>query len=661
MMAVALISMLLPWTSGVSQAATYDVRGTVDFGAAVQRTDPHALGFGSSTYGATPLSSAAQNDAEQRLDARYVRLPVGIRNGRVTTSAAGTSGTLDVPALVARYRSWGYRVLVVIGGRTNDNDVQPGDATQIIRALGVSPTIDYSAPNEPDNMGLSISHQLTTAKMIQAEGKAIDPGFRLWGPVWTHFDQATLRTFAAGMGADLGGIDYHQYAMGTTTLSTADALRSTPTYGQQVRAVKGDLAALGSSAPVNVDELNFSWRYQDGTPGGNNRFFTAVNTVWMTSALGHILSAGGRGMPYASQNGPLGITVEAGALNPDSRPASSPMPAYWGIAAWTGGKVWPHYKDTLYATTSDDSTGEVFAVNNEAGGYNVVLINKSEGDSKRLALTLRNLAAGSFQAYQSNPDAPYDQPQRVLQGDFSPDAPVSLTLPRMSITVLVTTSAVAPAPAPTPAPTPAPSPVISPPATLPPAPTSLGATRSADGTVADLAWSAPVTDGGSPVTGYLVSRDGQDSTGGGSYSTTLPATTRDFRFTLLNPSATYTFSVHAVTAVGTGPAAQASSDTAPVITAPGTPTSVSATRDKRGSRVLLSWQPPISDGGRALTGYRVIRSATATTGAVSAVVAPTARSFTFTQLSAGQTYTFSVQALNDVGASTRATVTSAAR
>lgn len=644
----------------MSYAATTDLSSTVDFGAVVQRTDPSALGFGSSTYGSTPLSSTAQNDAERRLDARSVRLPVGFRNGKVTTSAAGTSGSLDVPALVQRYRSWGYRILVVIGGRTNDTDIAAGDATQIIRALGVRPDIDYSAPNEPNNRGQSIQDQIANARMIVREGRAIDPTFKIWGPVWTHYDRNTMKTFAAGMGADLGGIDYHHYAMGSTSASTADALRDTPQYGQGIREVKQDLAGLGLNRPVNIDELNFSWRYQDGTPGGNNRFFTAVNTVWMTSALGHILKAGGRGMPYASQNGPLGIMVEAGNLNPDNRPASSPMPAYWGIAAWTGGKVWPHYKDTVYNTTSSDPTGEVFAVNNEAGGYNVIAINKSEGDSKRLSLALRNLPSGSYTAYQSNPAAPYDQPVRIAEGAYSSAAATALTLPRMSVTVVVVkpgTATTSPTPAPAPAPT----------STAPSAPLNLVGMNNADRSQANLTWQQPSSDGGTAVTGYRVSRDGTDTTGGGAYSTVVPAASRSFAFSLLKADATYRFSVQAVNAIGTGAGAvvvrSGGAIASPAPAARTAPAAAQAIRDAGGTQVNVSWDPPSSDGGIPVSGYRVARNGADSTGggAYTTDVPATSRNFLFSLLLVNAGYQFTVQALHAGVAGPIATVTSEPR
>ena len=451
-----------------SHAADLGVTATADFSSTVRKIDPFDIGVGSSTYGANPLSSPAQSAAEQKLDARYIRIPVGWRNNRVTSSAGGGPTTLDVPALVRLYQSWGYRILAVLGGRTNDYDIEPGDATRIIQALGTANTIDYSAPNEIGNQGKSIQDEIAKAKMIVQEGKAINPNFRIWGPVWAYYDRATMRTFAAGLGQDLAGIDYHHYAMGSNSISTAQALSETPSYAREISEIRSDLQSLGlGDRPINVDELNFSWRYQDGTAGGNNRFFTTVNTVWMTSALGHILQSGGRGLPYASQNGPLGVMVEAGAVNPDNRPASSPMPAYWAIAAWTGGKIWPHYKDTIYNVSENDATGEIFAVNNEAGGYNIVLINKSETDSKTVLLNLKGISGGSYSLYQTNQAAPYDQPVKLPDGAYTNTAAKQIALPKMSVTVMVVrpggvVTPPPPAPTPTPTPTPAPTPTPNP-------------------------------------------------------------------------------------------------------------------------------------------------------------------------------------------------------
>jgi len=435
---LACVAAVIALSSTTQAAADVVVNIRVDLSSVVRTVEPSALGFGSSTYGANPLDSTAQAFAEQQLDARYVRLPVGWRNGRVTSSAAGGPTDLDIPALTRLYTSWGYRVLVVIGGRTNDFDVQPGDAANIIRAIGTGANIDYSAPNEPGNQHKTVHDEIRVARMIVAEGKAITPGFRVWGPVWSYYDRAALRTFAAALGQDLAGIDYHHYAMGGTSLTTAQALSETPRYGTEIREIRADLKSVGlGDRPINVDELNFSWRYKDGTPGGNNRFFTTVTTVWVASTLGHILTAGGRGLVYASQNGPLGVMVEAGQVNPDNRSASSPMPAYWGIAAFTGNHKWPHYKDAVLKTSDSDPLIEAFATNNEAGGYTVVLVNKSERADKAVSVSLDGAGPGTYTAYQTRSTNPYDPPAKMGTGAYKTGASVRGNLPKMSVTIVV--------------------------------------------------------------------------------------------------------------------------------------------------------------------------------------------------------------------------------
>lgn len=533
-LAVLLTATLL--ITGAPQAhGSTPAGGTVDLNRIAARTDPYAVGVGSSTYGANPLSSPAQAAAERRLDARTVRIPVGYRNGKVTSAAAG-AGELDAPALVRTYRSWGFRVIVVIGGRTNDVDVQPGDATKIMQAIGFD-GITYTAPNEPGNHGKSLADQVALATMIVQEGRALRSDFRLTGPVWAYYDRSALVGFAAGLGDRLGGLDYHHYGMGERSLSTAQAMAETPSFGREVAALRSELLARGLDVPVLVDELNFSWRYQDGTPGGNHRFFTAVNTVWMTSVLGHVLKAGGRALPYATQNGPLGMTVEAGQVNPDGRPVSSPMPAYWAIANWTGGGRWPHFKDAVYESSCTDANVEIFAVNNESGGHNLLLVNKDWGDARSLSLRINGATPGTYAAYRNDFTRPYDAPGVVGTGSYGADPVLTLDLRPMSVTVLVMTSATS-APA----------------AAVPTAPAGITATRSADGTRATVAWTPPATPNGT-ITGYRIGRDGTDSTGGGEYATTRSADTRSFSFTLLRPDADYTLSVRAINATGTGPAA----------------------------------------------------------------------------------------------------------
>jgi hypothetical protein len=167
------------------------------------------------------------------------------------------------------------------------------------------------------------------------------------------------------------------------------------------------------------------------------------------------------------------------------------------------------------------------------------------------------------------------------------------------------------------------------------------ATRSAT-----LRWAAPVSDGGSSVTGYRVARDGIDAGGTGAWSTTVGAAVRSFRFTLLRPWDTYRLSVRALNADGAGPA------TVRTVTVraatPNAPTAVKATPSS--ARATVTWTAPTQAGASAITGYRIRRYAgTGTTVQATATVAATARTFTATGLTNGRGYSFDVTAINASG------------
>ncbi|PPH07523.1 hypothetical protein C5C33_07845 [Rathayibacter sp. AY1H3] len=78
-----------------------------------------------------------------------------------------------------------------------------------------------------------------------------------------------------------------------------------------------------------------------------------------------------------------------------------------------------------------------------------------------------------------------------------------------------------------------------------------------------------------------------------------------------------------------------------------------------GTAITVTWAAPWNDGGSDITGYRVARNGTDSSGSGpwSTVVSADRRSQTFTNLRPNTSYTFTVQAINAIGTSEAATVT----
>jgi fibronectin type 3 domain-containing protein len=183
-------------------------------------------------------------------------------------------------------------------------------------------------------------------------------------------------------------------------------------------------------------------------------------------------------------------------------------------------------------------------------------------------------------------------------------------------------------------------------ATVPMAPQSLTAT--AGSLTVRLSWSAPSSDGGSPITGYNVYRGtspGQES--GTPVATNV--TTTSFNDSGLTNGTTYYYTVKAVNAVGTSPASNEASAT-PQATAPSAPSGLVASAGN--GQVVLSWTVPNSDGGTPITGYNVYRG-TSPNGESSTPLASNVASSNFTDTTAanGTTYYYTVKAVNAAGTS----------
>jgi Fibronectin type III domain len=180
-------------------------------------------------------------------------------------------------------------------------------------------------------------------------------------------------------------------------------------------------------------------------------------------------------------------------------------------------------------------------------------------------------------------------------------------------------------------------------ATLPGAPTSL--TAAGGNGSATLTWSAPTNTGGSAITDYSIQYSSNGGTTWSTFSNSISSVTSSVVTGLTNGTM-YTFRVAAVNSVGTG--SYSSSTTAtPASNVPGQPTALSASAS--GTTASLSWTAPASNGGSAITSYRVQSSTDGATWTTLSPTFPTATTASVASLSNATTYYFRVAAINTNG------------
>lgn len=177
---------------------------------------------------------------------------------------------------------------------------------------------------------------------------------------------------------------------------------------------------------------------------------------------------------------------------------------------------------------------------------------------------------------------------------------------------------------------------------------------------ATVSWTSP-SDGGSPITGYRVVpiRDGEAQPAvlvGASTSGVVPLTAT---ITGLTNGSSYTFTVAATNAAGTGAASDPSAATVPqAATVPGAPNGVAAVAGDGAATV--TWSSPSADGGRPIVQYVVVPTSGGRAGTPLAVTTQAGQQQTATVsgLINGTAYTFTVAAVNAIGTGAASAATS---
>jgi fibronectin type 3 domain-containing protein len=172
--------------------------------------------------------------------------------------------------------------------------------------------------------------------------------------------------------------------------------------------------------------------------------------------------------------------------------------------------------------------------------------------------------------------------------------------------------------------------------------TPIGLTTHISDRALVLSWSAPTSNGYTPITGYKVYRSGASGTE--AYLTTVTGTT--FTDSSLVNGNVYYYRISAVNAMGEGAQCAEVHDSPATTPAAPTITAVS-TNDS----VLLSWSAP-NNGGRQITGYVVYRGATAAFTAATILASSVAENtYNDSTVAVGSTYYYFVTATSSIGTS----------
>ena len=187
------------------------------------------------------------------------------------------------------------------------------------------------------------------------------------------------------------------------------------------------------------------------------------------------------------------------------------------------------------------------------------------------------------------------------------------------------------------------------PSVVPGAPAIGTAVVSGVSGTATVAFTAPVSNGGSAITSYTATSSPAGGTG-----TLNQAGSGTITVTGLTNGTPYTFTVKANNAAGASAASEPTSPEVTPYSVPDAPTSVMATAGNEQASVTFT--APASNGGSAITSYTVTPYVGATAGSP---VTQNANPIVVTGLINGTAYTFTVIANNAAGASAVSTASSA--
>jgi hypothetical protein len=243
--------------------------------------------------------------------------------------------------------------------------------------------------------------------------------------------------------------------------------KASDAYGQALSAktfITNEISATKAAAmKYSVNELNLFYRPNNGRLGIKDEFGLWHDERPLSAEMAVFVALAYRNMCrttdsylfwFADIVGPLGMYTRhngvAPALGdamagftdgvhhyPHNKPAGTRMPAWWGLAMYTGGGLFRRFGANIATMPGHGITNLDVMASTDNGG-DIVLVNRDERLTRNIALTTTGVASGPVDVWQTDRNAPWDPPRKVATPTISGSA-FTVQLPPMSVTRCVIT------------------------------------------------------------------------------------------------------------------------------------------------------------------------------------------------------------------------------
>jgi hypothetical protein len=430
-------SLRIPQVGGGSTVATGKI--VVQYGTPLQKIDPLAMGMDVSGY-FTPNTFGNDPVEQQRLKMlgmKYMRMHLmytlpGDPTSALVCGAVGCDTAISGDQWINAIKSIGAEPVVVVGAGS------ARDAANIVRHFNIetrNPVHFWIIGNEPDLNGDSAQSYSAAFNQDAAAMKAVDATIKIGGGTTAWYDRAWLQQFLRLAGQQVDFVDFHNYAQqGTTPGDPAGLFQEAQAYGKDLKdlqaMIQATVPARESQITTQVGEWELNW-------GGDAQNDSNFHALWVASALGNILQAGGKALFFADKGNLLygsSRTIIDTTGHTVSVQLDDTNAAYHGIGMFTGEGLFQPFGTVMAQASTTLPNVEVFASNNPK---NIVVINEDPGVTQAVSFSLAGVPAGAVEVWQKSEAVLFPDPPVHLADISIQNGVFSASLPPFSVTTFV--------------------------------------------------------------------------------------------------------------------------------------------------------------------------------------------------------------------------------